>query len=369
MATRPRVLSTRALGRASLERQSLLRRSAVPALDAVRQLVGLQAQAANAPYVGLWSRLASFAIADLTTLVNDRQVVRAGSLRGTQHLTTADDYLWLRPLLQPVSLRQRQAGFGRRTEGVDLDELADVASRLLSGRTLTRTALRDLLAERWPDRDAEALAWSAQCLLYVVHPPPSGTWGAAGTTPFALAAEWIGRPVGADPDPATLVRRYLAAFGPATVRDLQAWSGLTRLRGVVDRLRGELRTFRDESGAELFDLPDAPLPDPDTPAPPRFLPEFDDVIVAYADRRRLITDADRRRTSVGSLVRPTVLLDGRVAGAWRLRRDGDATALLIEPYRRIGAADREALTAEGERLLRFVSGTERAGDVVFQSTA
>lgn len=244
----PPLLTDRALNRATLERQFLLRRSAGSVLDAVRHLVGLQAQAANAPYLGLWSRLESFEIAALTGLLTDRRVVRAGSLRGTQHLTTADDYLWLRPLTRPAGLRGRQAAFGRRTAGVDLDELADVAESLLAGRTLTRPQLRDLLAERWPDRDAEALAWSVQMLLPIVHPPPNGTWGVGGATPFALAREWIGCDVVSDPEPAPLVRRYLAAFGPATVPDLQAWSGLTRLRDVVEHLRPGLRTFRDETG-------------------------------------------------------------------------------------------------------------------------
>jgi hypothetical protein len=360
------VLTARALGRATLERQFLLRRSAMSALEGVRHLVGLQAQAANAPYVGLWSRLASFAISDLTALMVDRRAVRSGSLRATQHLTTAEDYLWLRPLIQPVSLRQRQAGFGRRTAGVDLGEVAAVASDLLAGRTLTRPQLRDLLAERWPGHDAEALAWSVQCLLWIVHPPPSGTWGVGGATPFALAHEWIGRPVVTDPEPAPLVRRYLAAFGPATVKDVQTWSGLTRLRDVVERMRPEVRTFRDEAGTELFDLADAPLPDPDTPAPPRFLPEFDDLIVAHGDRRRLMTDADRKRTCVGSLVAPTFLIDGRVAGSWRLQRDRETATLVIAPYRSLGEADRTALEEEGVRLLGFAAPAGRTRHVTFR---
>jgi hypothetical protein len=365
IASAQQVLTDRALNRATLHRQFLLRRSAISALESVRHLVGLQAQAANAPYLGLWSRLEAFQIADLTGLIADRRVVRAGSLRGTQHLTTADDYLWLRPLIQRVGLRQRQAAFGRRTAGADLDELAEVAAGLLAGRTLTRPQLRDLLAHHWPDRDAEALAWSVPSVLPVVHPPPSGMWGAGGATPFALAHEWIGRRVASDPEPAHLIRRYLAAFGPASVMDIQVWSGLTRLREVVQRLRPELRTYRNEAGAELFDLPDTPLPDPCIPAPPRFLPQFDNLIVAHANRRRLMTDEDRKRVSVGAIVFPTFLIDGAVAGTWKIRRNRDVVTLVIKPHRRIARADCTALAGEGNRLLTFAAPPGCARDVVF----
>jgi winged helix DNA-binding protein len=357
-----RVLSDRELGRATLERQLLLRRSSRSAADAVRHLVGIQAQAVNAPYLGLWSRLESFTVDALSALLTGRRVVRAGSLRGTQHLTTDDDYLWLRPLTHPAGLRQRQAGFGRRTEGVDLDELADVARGLLAGRTLTRSALRDLLAERFPGRDAEALAWSAQCLLWIVHPPPTGIWRTGGPTRFALAEEWIGRPVAADPDPACLIRRYLAAYGPATVKDVQTFSGLTRLREVADRM--PLRTFRDERGALLYDLPDAPLPAPDAPAPARLLPEFDNLVLAHADRRRLMDDADRARICVGSMVLPTFLLDGRVAGTWRLRHERTAARIELHPHRPLAAAERDAVEEEATRLLAFAAPGETVREVV-----
>ncbi|MFB9832700.1 winged helix DNA-binding domain-containing protein [Actinoallomurus acaciae] len=360
-----RVLSDRELGRATLARQLLLRRSDLTAVDAVRHLVGLQAQAANAPYLGLWSRLEPFAIDTLSALLAERRVVRAGSLRGTQHLTTADDYLWLRPLTHAASLRQRRSGFGRRTAGVDLEELAEVAGDLLAGRTLTRPELRGLLAERFPGRDAEALAWSTQCLLWIVHPPPTGLWRTGGATRFALAEEWIGRPVTANPDPATLVRRYLAAYGPATVRDVQTFSGLTRLRDVMERM--PLRTFRDERGALLYDVPDAPLPGQDVPAPVRLLPEFDNLVLAHADRRRLMSDADRERICVGSLVCPTVLVDGRVAGTWRLRRDGPSARVVIHPHRPLGETEREAVAAEADRLLAFAAPEERGHEVVFGS--
>ena len=257
-------LTRRALNRAALARQSLLERADRPALDMIRQLVGLQAQAANPPYIGLWARLAGFAHDDLTTLLYDRAAVRSSVLRGTQHIVTAADFPWLRPLMQPLLNRGRQAAFGRSTEGVDLHELAAVGRDLLRGRTLTRPRLRDLLAERWPGRDAEALAWSVQLLVPVVHEPPSGTWGRGGATPFTLAEEWLGVPMETRPRVDELVRRYLAAFGPASVRDLQdVVRPAPRPDADVERLRPELRVFGDEAGNELFDLPDAVLPDPE----------------------------------------------------------------------------------------------------------
>jgi hypothetical protein len=228
---------------------------------------------------------------------------------------------------------------------VDLGELAAVACDLLAGRTLTRPRLRDLLAERWPGRDAEALAWSVQCLLCIVHPPPSGTWGVGGATPFALAHEWIGRPVVTDPEPVPLVRRYLAAFGPATVKDVQTWSGLTRLRDVVERMRPELRTFRDEAGPSCSTWWTRRCR---TRTPRRRRGScLSSTIVAHTDRRRLMTDADRKRTCVGSLVAPTFLIDGRVAGSWKLQRDRETATLVIAPYRSLGEADRTALEEEG----------------------
>jgi hypothetical protein len=340
------VFSDRALNRATMRRQLLDRRAGIAPLDAVRHLVGLQGQAANAPYLGLWARVEGFARDDLIALLDKRLVVRAGLLRGTQHLATAEDYRWLRPLIQPVADRARQAAFGRRTAGIDMGELREVAYELLKGRVLTRPQLRDLLAARWPGADAEALAWSAQCLLPLVHPPPAGIWGRGGATPFALAEEWLGRPVDPAPRVDEVVLRYLAAFGPASVADVQAWSGLTRLAEVVERL--PLREFRDARGRSLFDLPDAPRPDEQTPLPVRLLPDFDNLIVAYADRTRLMPDDYRRRVCIGSLVKPTVLVDGRVVGNWQWR----AGAVALDLFEPVDVAD---LSDEIDHLTAFAA--------------
>jgi hypothetical protein len=353
------VLGARALNRATLYRQMLLHRHAIGGTEAIARLVGLQAQDPNSPYTGLWSRLEAFEKETLTALLYDRSAGRSSVLRGTRYIVTADDFLWLRPLVQPVLGRARQAAFGGRTRGVDLDELADRARDLLKGRTLTRPRLGRLLNERWPDRDGDALAWSAQALLPLIHEPPSGTWGKRGATPFTLAEEWIGRPLNARPAAEELILRYLAAFGPATVMDVQTWSGLTRLSEVVDELRPRLRVFRDEAGRELFDVPDAPLPDPGVPAPVRLLPSFDNLIVAYADRARLMSDEHRKRVCVGSMVHATVLVDGRVRGTWSLKHvkgakgDPGTAVLSVAPFTPLDALDRAAVGAEAEALLAF----------------
>jgi hypothetical protein len=194
-------------------------------------------------------------------------VVRGSLLRGTQHMVTAADYLAWRPLLQPV-LGRGVRTFARATAGIDPAELAATARRLLTERPLTRSELGRLLAERWPGREPGPLAWTAQLLLPLVHPPPSGTWGVHGPTPFVLAESWLGRPLATPSSPDDLIRRHLAAFGPASVADIQAWSGLTRLREPVERLGTGLRRFRDGRGRILYDLPDAPVPTP-TPRPRR----------------------------------------------------------------------------------------------------
>ncbi|PRX99088.1 winged helix DNA-binding domain-containing protein [Allonocardiopsis opalescens] len=381
-SARPQVLTRRALNRAVLERQLLLRRAALPAHAAVEHLAGLQGQEADAPYIGLWTRLEDFETDALSALRHDRSVVRSSLLRGTQHLVTAEDYRWMRPLVSPVLRRGRQAAFGRATRGLDLAELAEEARGLLAGRTLTRQQLGRLLAERRPGLPPTALGWSAQAMLALVHPPPNGLWRTGGATPFALAEEWLGAPVPelpADPaDPAhaaareRLVRRYLAAFGPASVRDVQAWSGRTRLAADVDRLRPELRVFRGEDGRELFDLPGAALPDPDVPAPVRFLPEFDNLVVGHADRTRMMTDAVRARVCVGAVVLPTVLVDGTVQACWsldlhrgprgRVEPDGPA-ALTVDLFFRVSPAEREAIAEEGARLLAFAAPEAAAREV------
>ncbi|MFE3451695.1 winged helix DNA-binding domain-containing protein [Nonomuraea sp. NPDC059194] len=336
-------LTRRTLNRTALDRQLLLRRAQLSPIEAIRRLVAVQGQEIDAPYFGLWTRLASFTQDDLSSLLYGRHVVRGSLLRGTQHLTAADDYLWLRPITQICLTRSRQAAFGKATNGVDLDELAALAREHLAGRTLTRPQLRDLLAARWPEVEPLALGWSAQALLPLVHTPPNGIWGNGGATPFTLAEEWIGAPLSTELDVETMIERYLAAFGPASAKDIQMWSGLTRLREVVERM--PLRRYTDEAGRDLYDLPDAELTPEDTPAPVRFLPYFDNLVLAYDDRTRMMADEHRKQVCVGAVTNPVVLVDGYVAGMWWLTGAG----LEIRPFRELPGEVME----EAHRMLAF----------------
>ncbi len=360
-----RPLSLRALNRAALARQMLLQREKVSVIDGIERLVALQAQLPNPPYVGLWTRLVGFQRDDLTKLIEKRRVVRSTMLRATQHLVTARDYLRLRPVLQPMLDQRCRHNYGRGTAGIETAELVEAGRAMLEERPHTVTELKARLAERWPRHDPLALGYSIQMLLPLVHIPPRGTWGMGGAVPAVLAEPYLGRRMSDDTSPARLMLRYLAAFGPATVADVQEWSGLKGLRTVVDTLRPKLRVLRDEQGRELLDLPDAPLPDPDTPVPVRFLPEYDNLILAYADRTRMLTREAQQAIWTKNGLLATALVDGTVAAAWKIARERKRATLEIDPVRRIAKSDRAALVEEGLRLLAFTDPEVAAHDVRF----
>ena len=378
------VLSQQALNRATLARQMLLARHDLPAAAALTRLAGMQSQAPDAPYVGLWSRLARFRPGELAGLISARQAVRIPLMRTTIHLVTADDALMLHPLVRPVHARMFASNaFARNIAGVDPDALRAAGRALLAEKPRTRAELAPLLAARWPGYDPASLAYGVTYSEPVVQVPPRGLWGQTGPSAWAPAEDWIGRPFDPAPSAERMVLRYLAAFGPATVADIQAWSGLTKLTEITERLRPDLCAFTGPGGAELFDLPDAPRPDPDTPAPPRFLPEYDNLLLSHADRSRVNPGGHPVPLYPGNGGRcGMLLLDGRFRGTWRITigastsetagsknaggrgsRPEQTATLRIQPFGAVPGADEAALAREGAALLGFVAGPAAHPDV------
>ena len=365
------LLSRRAVNRATLDRQLLLRRADMTGIDAIEHLVGMQAQAPRAPFVGLWCRLAGFGHDELSQLIMSRQAVRASLMRATIHLVSARDCLRLRPLVQPVLASGFSASpFARNLNGVDLDAVLAAGRALLEERPRTRTELARELTGRWPDRDAESLAYTVSYLVPLVQVPPRGTWTGSGQAKFTTVETWLRTSAPRSPGSLDeLMLRYLGAFGPASVMDVQAWCGLTRLGEVAERLGPRLRRFRDESGRELLDLPDAPRPDPDTPAPPRFLPEYDNLLLSHSDRSRVVVDGRVVPLYPGNGgVRGELLVGGFWRANWAISR-GDGTATLtVEPFGPLSKRDSAAVTREGLRLLAFAVDGADAHDVRIAAT-
>jgi Winged helix DNA-binding domain len=344
-------LSTRQLNRLLLARQGLLERSRVPALELVERLVGMQAQVPENPYVALWSRLEGFDPHELSDLIADRRAVRAHAMRSTIHLLSARDCLAIQPVTQDVLVR----AFGKLRRdgmaGADPHEVAAAGLKLLREQPLTRAELSPLLAERWPDAVPQHLGYAVTTHARLVHVTPRGLWPGGSRVAFAPTDDWLSDREDASTTVDELVLRYLAAFGPASVADARTWSGIAGLREVFERLRPRLRTFRDERGRELFDVPDAPFPDPDTPAPVRFLPEYDNVALSHDDRSRIIGPDWPGQPTPGPKWIGSVLVDGFYSARWRITSEGE---LEIE-----GASRSEEIEAEGKRLLELVSSAAR----------
>jgi hypothetical protein len=348
----PRTLTRRELNRAILQRQMLLRRERMPAIDVVERLVGMQAQVPTDPYTALWSRITDFKSAELSADLEERRVVRAVMMmRTTIHLVSARDCLEIRPLIQPVVERQwRYSPFAKALAGLDIDEVVDAGLALLAERPQTAGAIGKRLAERWPDRDPSSLGHAIRWLVPMVQIPPRGLWGRGGQPVLETVERWLGAPFSTAPSLDDLVLRYLAAFGPATAKDFGVWSWLTGVREVVERLRPRLVTYRDEAGRELFDVPDVALPDPETPAPVRLLPEFDNLLLSHDDRSRMADPAYRG----GPWWHGSLLVDGFIAGTWRPERRPEGVTLRIGLYRPLTDVELTDVHAEAARLVAFL---------------
>jgi hypothetical protein len=355
MSGAERVLTRRELNRALLQRQLLLGREPLGAAKLVERLGGLQAQSTPSPYLSLATRLDGFERAELTTALKRGRLVKALLQRGTLHIVTPGDYwaIW--------TARNELGGFvwpPKYEALVPRGKLAQLAQLVLAEVAAGERTFKELRALVEPHANGDATAtllWRrVQGLAGVVHVPPSGIWGYGGQGVYTAATA---RLKGSPPSPADavahLVRRYLGAYGPATTQDIAQWSGLPRLKPLADSLdRLAARTFRDESGKVLYDLPRAPLPDPDTPAPPRLVPRFDNLVLSHADRSRILGDVSPSRIVTNNgIVHATILVDGFVAGTWQLEKG----RVVLEPFGKLDAQTTRALKDESERIEAFVA--------------
>jgi Winged helix DNA-binding domain len=352
----PDRLSRRQLNRAILARQLLLQRVDLPAVEVAEHLVGLQAQAPLAPYVALWSRLSSFDPVVVGNAVAAGSLVRTHAMRATVHLFSRRDALSLRALMQPMlATRFRSSPIPKQVPGLDVAAVCRHARDLATDTPLSRVELGRHLGLRFPGYPTDALAYTVTYLEPMVQVPPRGMWGRNGPVRWQTFQGWIGTDADQPARVDDVVVRYLAAFGPASVPDVRVWSGLPALREVVDRLRPRLRIFHDHDGRELYDLPDAPRPDPDTPAPIRFLPEYDNLLLSHADRSRLIPDRRPVPLPPGEGARTgTVLIDGEFRATWQLATDQGTPTLTVHATPRLAVGELEAAHKEGQNLLAFL---------------
>lgn len=346
-----RTLTTRALNRALLARQGLLERWDVPIPEALERMGGLQDQYAPSGYIGLWSRLRDLRRDALTEALEDRSVVQGTLLRSTIHLVSRRDYAPTAEATRAERRRWWQRVQAKELGDLDMDAVATRVRELLADGPLRQAELeRRITAEGWP-----RLAWAgAGTWVDLVRVPPSGTWQRRRADLFGLASWWLGEdatgPSEADAQ-RHLVERYLGAFGPAPVADIATWAGLPAptLKPIVEGL--DLRRFRDEAGRELVDLRGAPLPDPDAPAPPRFLGTWDAMLLVHARRTLVLPEEHRPQLFHVRLPQsvPSFTIDGHVAGAWR-HAEG---RIELRPFEDIPAPARRALESEADRLAVF----------------
>lgn len=327
------------------------------ALEVIDHLGGLQAQTPHTWYTGLWNRIEGFKADEASSLLDDRKIVRIALQRSTIHLVTARDCLAMRPLLNEVTGRMTRSTFGKGIAGIELDELAATGRALVEERPMTFADLGRALAERWPDNDKHAMGQGVRWLVPLVQVPPRGLWGKSGPVAHTSAESWLGLGV-APMTPGELVLRYLAAFGPATVKDVQTWSGLTKLAEVVEGL--DLVRFRDEEGRTYYDLPDAPRPDPDVPAPVRLMYDFDNLFLSHADRSRVMTQ-EALEVAPGFMTTNVmwrlILIDGFTAGDWTTSRAKGTTTLTVHQWTPF--ADLDPVIEEAGRLLEFLAPRDK----------
>jgi hypothetical protein len=326
----------------------------------VEQLGGMQAQEPRPPFLGLWSRLRSFRDDDLRSRLRDGTIVRGPFFRATLHLLSARDFAAFRVPLQPA-LDRAFGVVGARANTLDIPAILEQARSLLSERPRTFNELRPLLFKAFPTADESALGYAVRTMLPLTMVSTEDRFGFPRDSAFALA-----EPDATEGAVRELLRRYLAAFGPASAADAQAWSGLPRLGGTFEAMRDELVAFTDERGRELFDLPQAPRPPADTPAPVRFIPDFDNLLLAHADRTRVIADSHHKQLTTKNLrVNAVVLHDGELCALWKLKRAGHAARLEIVPFGSLPKRVHAEIEAEAAALLAYAEPDAARAEITF----
>lgn len=343
-------MNRRELNRATLARQGLLERQRWGATEAVERLLGMQAQEPRPPFIGLWSRIDGFDADELRAALRERQVVRATLMRATLHLMSAADYSAFRTALQPALDASMKSILKARGEGIAVDDVVAAGTKLLEKGPLTFNEIRDALRREFPDVDDRALGYVVRTGIPLTMVATDDVWGYPRDAQFELAD--AGGAEVAD----ELVRRYLAAYGPASAADMQTWSGLKGLKPVFERLGDELEVVGDG----LYDVAGAPRPDADAGAPARLLPPFDQLLLAHADRTRIVDEEHRPRVITKNLRIPaTFTWDGFVAGTWTIDAKRKLTTIELEPFGKLTKTARKELEAEAEALVRFAEPDAR----------
>jgi hypothetical protein len=361
------VLTTRALNRAALARQMLLERSDRSIVDAVEFLGGLQAQQSNDPYIGLWSRLNGFTQEQLTQLIVDKTLLRATTMRGTLHLHSAADMVGFRALVQGFLHGQWKGGFTKRFGDNDKQKVLKAAIKLIDKQPMTAGALQKLLKDKFPTAEPLSMTTLLQSHETLIQIPPTRLWGNGGAPLLQRIEKYLPDAPMPTLTRVALVRRYLAAYGPASVNDMQIWCRLTKLSAEFRAIEKELVVFEDESGRTLYDLPDAPRPDEDTHAPVRFLPLYDNSYLGYDDRRRMLSPATADWINMFQNFKPSVLVDGTINAGWTVETNKGAAVLGVECYRKMTKAERKDLETEGHAFAKFMAPTAKRWDVKLTS--
>ncbi|QLY32370.1 winged helix DNA-binding domain-containing protein [Nocardia huaxiensis] len=349
-------LSNRVLNRTLLARQHLLERSDLSAAELCDHLIGLQAQDMLPPFVALWSRVRDFDPAVVSAGLEDRSLVRITLMRGTIHLVTPPDALRIAPHIQPELEKvpfRKGFNYGAMV-GLDPDEVRAHGESVLGDEPMSAADMRERAAELYPDRDAGAILQTWLYQLPVLQTPPRGRWKDSSRPVWSRVEPWLGAPLDPDYPLEELLLRYLRAFGPATTMDMQTWSKLTGMKPAVATLGDRVRTYTDDRGRTLYDAADADLADPDQPAPVRFLGWYDNALLSHQDRTRIIPDGAAPPLRAFASQVSAILVDGYLAGLYKVFPEREAARLRIIPTRAWTPAEHTAVEAEAHELVKFL---------------